>query len=122
VIIIPNSKLAGSRVVNISAPDLRLRERMTIGVDYASDVEKVRKILLKILKTTSGVLSEPQPKVRIKEYGDFAIIFELDFWIGDISKRLDIRDEINTKIWKEFKKHRIKIPFPVRTVILKKGK
>ncbi|NOZ81548.1 MAG: mechanosensitive ion channel family protein [Candidatus Micrarchaeota archaeon] len=122
LVTIPNSELAKSRIVNLSAPDLRMRIKLPIGVAYGSDVQKVKKVLLKILRNTQGVLQEPEPKVRFKEFGDFSLNFEMVFWIDDIRNRWDIVDAINCKIDKEFKKAGIEIPFPVRTVYLRREK
>ncbi len=120
LVTIPNSELAKSRIVNLSAPDLRMRIKLPIGVAYGSNVDKVKKVLLKVLKETEGVLSDPEPKVRFREFGDFSLIFEMVFWIDDIRNRWDIVDRINCRIDREFRKAKIEIPFPIRTVYLRK--
>jgi len=48
------------------------------------------------------------------------INFELLFWIDKPEARGRTIDNMNTSIYKEFNKHNIEIPFPQRTVHLKK--
>ena len=44
---IPNNNLAGEKIINFSNPDDPTRSRLTFGVGYGSDPEKVKKIILR---------------------------------------------------------------------------
>lgn len=120
LITIPNSLMAKTKIVNLSAPDLRIRVKLPIGVSYGSNVEKVKKVLLDIAKKEKNVLKEPKPIIRFKEFGDFSLNFYILFWVDDVRNKWSVIDKINSKIDSEFKKNKIQIPFPTRTVYLKK--
>ena len=118
---LPNSKVANSQVLNYHLPSDRVRNSIKIGVAYGTDPKKVKKLLVKIAKSSKYVLNDPSPTALFLEYGDFALIFELRFW-SLVSNRLDAIDDVNTRIWYEFKKNKIEIPFPITEVHLKKKK
>jgi len=116
MIFVPNEMLAKSKIVNISAPDLRLKVRFPIGIAYGTDVRKVRKILFEIAKEAPDVLDDPEPVVVFREFGDSSLNLLLILWIGDIKKKFDVIDYVNQRIDDRFKEEGIEIPFPIRTL------
>lgn len=120
LIILPNEKIANSKVINFHQPMPNINIRLNVGVAYGSDVELVKKTLLKVAKNSKSVLNEPAPEVLFTELGDFALKFLLVAWINDPTKKANVIDEINTGIAREFKKAKIDIPFPTQTIYVKK--
>jgi len=64
---VPNTALGGQRIINITLPNTELREDLTIGVAYGSDLEKVRDVLLSIVRQHPNVLSNLERKLPILE-------------------------------------------------------
>ena len=64
------------------------------------------------------ILKDPEPQVLFLEFGDFALIFEIRFWVY-LKDKLTTIDQVNTMIWGVFKEKGIEIPYPIRTVYLK---
>ncbi|RLG32108.1 hypothetical protein DRN98_05780 [Methanosarcinales archaeon] len=118
MIFIPNEVLAKSKIVNISAPDIRLKVRFPIGVAYGTDVRKVRKILFEIAEEAPDVLNDPEPIVVFRKFGDSSLNLLLILWIGDIKKKFDVIDYVNQRIDDRFKEEGIEIPFPIRTLYM----
>ncbi|WP_370576091.1 mechanosensitive ion channel family protein [Methanomethylovorans sp.] len=119
MIIIPNSIIANSKVINYTSPQSNMIVKMTMGVAYGSDVEKVRGVLYNIIKSTDLVLEEPAPSVRLNEYGDSSLDFGLYMWIKSPSDKIKIIDMVNSRIAEEFAKEGIEIPFPTRTLFIR---
>jgi len=88
---------------------------MHIGISYDSDFEKAEKILYDILHENEDVMetSHKPPMVFLVELGDFALIFDVEFWSseGNIKRT---KHQINTEVLKRFDKAGIKIPFPTQ--------
>ncbi len=120
LIIVPNEKIANSKVTNFNQPIPRMNVKFNIGVVYGSNVANVRKALLKSADSAPSVLKHPAPKVLFIEHGDFALKFLLIVWIDLPTKKGDVLDEVNTAIDSEFKKAKIEIAFPTQVVYLKK--
>ena len=118
ILIIPNSQIVGSILVNHTFPDKRIKRRIRVGVAYGSDVEKVKRVMIESAESFPEVLNDPPPRVHFIEFGDSALIFQLTFWVEDYRKGFDAQDKINTLINKRFAEEGIEIPFPIRTVIL----
>jgi small-conductance mechanosensitive channel len=117
MIVIPNSIIANSKITNYTSPEETMMVKVTIGVAYGSDVEKVRGILTNIAKSIDYVLDDPTPYVRFDNHGDFSLDFAMIMWVTHPGEKFTVINEVNTKINSEFEKEGIEIPFPVRTII-----
>tara|TARA_Y100000310_G_scaffold174705_1_gene174831 strand:- start:8028 stop:9098 length:1071 start_codon:yes stop_codon:yes gene_type:complete len=125
LLIVPNGMLATSKIKNLAKPNNVLRLVLPIGVAYGSDIDKVKKTLLSTLKNVEGVVhgnEKRKPLVRFNKMNDFSLDFDLVFFIENYKERFDISDRILTKAYNELNKKKIDIPFPTRTVYLKKQK
>lgn len=120
VIYVPNSSMAKNNVVNFTAPTpLHLCKRR-IGVEYGAPPNKVKQVLIGLMQHTEGVLKEPLPDVYVLDYADFAIIYEMRFWIDTYAARTRIESEVMRGVWYHLKRNNIGIPFPIREVFLKR--
>ncbi|MEE2822182.1 MAG: mechanosensitive ion channel family protein [Acidobacteriota bacterium] len=120
---IPNSTIASSKIINESGgPYVKYRNRVPIGVAYGSNVDQVREVLSDVATASikEGYLAQlPEPRVRFREFGDSALLFELLYWIEDPETRGKIQDHVNTQIYKALAKANIEIPFPKRDLYIK---
>jgi hypothetical protein len=90
--------------------------RVTVAVDYAAPPTRVKDVLLHATSNAKGVSAEHRPSVFLKNFGDFAVEYEIKFWMENHDHYDDICDAIRTNIWYSFQRHGIRIPFPVRTI------
>ncbi len=122
MVTIPNSELSKMKLPNLVEPDRRLKVRIPIGVAYGSDMTKVRRVLSEIAKGAPEVLDDPAPKIIFNEFDDFSLNLILIVWIEDATKKIDVIDHINSRIKERFEEENIEIPFPIRTLHMKRGK
>jgi MscS family membrane protein len=120
LVFIPNAKIADGKVQNIGMPEPKSRVVIPFGVAYGSDVEKVRKVVLKELKKIEGYIEDPEPNVRFLEMGDSSLKFKAFFYVDSYEKRFNAIDMANTRIYNALNKAGISIPFPQMDVHLKK--
>ena len=120
VVIIPNHKYLTSSLYNWTANDIITRESITLGVDYNSDVEKVKEILINIANNHSKILNEPAPIVLFTDFGDNALQFKLVFTLNNSFEAEILKSELRFEINKIFKAHNIKIPYPQREIYINK--
>ena len=66
-----------------------------------------------MLLATPGVLRTPAPQVHTLNYGDFSIIYRLYFTVAREEARLQVRDEILSRIWYVARREGLEIPFPI---------
>ena len=126
IIIIPNSKLAQSVITNYSLPKNEMGLVLPVDVAYGSDPEKVERVLKQaaknVLKRTPGAVKDFEPFVRFLEFGEFALKFKVILRVKTYVDKFLVTHEFNKEVVKQFKKHKIEIPFPTRTVYLKRAK
>lgn len=119
LITVPNRLLGAEKILCFNKPDPLFARTLRVGTSYNDPPVKVKEILRDILIREPGVAKSPPPGVRTIEYGDFAITYEMKFWISDYRLYPKINDSIMTQVWYAFKFYDIQIPFPIRTVHLK---
>ncbi len=116
MIIVPNSKLAESIVVNYDQPGQPMWLWIPVGVAYSSDLDKVERTALKVAKKvareTGTGMEDSEPFVRYNEFGDSNIKFNMVFSIKKYDKQFELRDEFVKALKKEFNKKGIEISFP----------
>lgn len=120
-IIVPNSEFITASVVNQSANDRGFRSRVTVGVSYASDVDKVREILMRVASEHEMVLEEPKPQVFFRDFGDSSLDFELCAWLAQPEPEPRVTSELRFAIFKAFNEAEVEIPFPQRDLNLRGG-
>jgi small-conductance mechanosensitive channel len=115
-VIVPNSEFVSGRVVNWSHGDPRMRVHVAVGVSYASDVERVTRVLQEVAGRVEYVLAEPGPEVRFVRFGDSSLDFELLVWIGNPHHEDAVGSGLRYAIRAAFLEAGIEIPFPQRDV------
>ncbi|MBX3579093.1 MAG: mechanosensitive ion channel family protein [Rhizobiaceae bacterium] len=81
-VLAPNSKLWNEPVRNSSRNRLR-RNDITIGLDYATDVDAAEEILLGLAGLDERVKSSPAPQVFVGELRDTLFTMTLRYWTSD---------------------------------------
>ena len=109
-IIIPNGGLSTGALTNYSTEPTR-RVDWTVGIGYGDDIEKARKILLEIVSADERVFKEPAPFIQVSALADSSVNLATRVWVntGDY---WSVSMETNEKIYNEFNKQGITIPFP----------
>ena len=119
-IILPNSNLTTSQIVNWTHDHVSSRFEVQVGVDYSSDVNQVMKVLSQVVEDIEGIQTEPKPFVRFDNFGDSSLDFSVIFWSEEVFRVRNIQSDLRVKIFNAFKENNIAIPFPQRVVHLKK--
>jgi small-conductance mechanosensitive channel len=113
---IPNNEIVRQTIINLHYPQQLHAMRISVGVEYGAAPNRVKDTLMRATLQAEGVIHDPKPKVFLKEFGDFAIVYEIKFWMGNHAAYNDVTDAIRTNIWYEFKRQKLTIPFPIRTL------
>ncbi|MBA3273897.1 MAG: mechanosensitive ion channel, partial [Chthoniobacterales bacterium] len=113
---IPNNKIVEGTIINLSSPTPLHAMRLTVGADYTAPPNKVKDAMRRAAQHAEGITLDPPPKVYLKDFGDSAILYEVKFWMTSHATYNDLCDSIRTNIWYEFKRQKINIPFPIRTL------
>jgi len=115
-VIVPNSKLIDSNIINWSYQRPRCRLHLPISVAYGTDPAIVTELLVACARIEPNVLSYPAAKVWLKKFGDNGIEFEVLVWIDQPQESEQIKSSLNFLIEGELRHHGVEIPFPHREI------
>jgi small-conductance mechanosensitive channel len=113
-IVIPNSEIVSTAVVNWTHKDRYGRIDVPVSVAYGSDVEQVKDILMTCLKENPEIVAWPVPRILFRRYGDSALEFEARGFLSNIEAIYTVQSDILTAIDRAFCEAGIEIPFPQR--------
>jgi len=116
MVIVPNSVISKSLVVNHSYPDEQYRLQNHVGVAYGTDIERARNVIIEAVKTVDGVLLDRPIEALFLEFGDSALIFRVRWWLGSYVDTRRMFDSVNSAIYHALNEGGIEIPFPQRVV------
>lgn len=110
-VIIPNGGLSTDSMVNYSTEPLR-RVVWTIGIGYGDNADKAKEVITKLANADSRILTSPEPVfVEIEALADSSVNFTVRAWV----KKEDywgVYFEMNKKVYQNFEKEGLNIPFP----------
>ncbi len=119
-VILPNSQLSQSKIINYFYPEKELSVPVEVGVHYDSDLDFVEKITLEVAKY---VLKEHEWGVT--EYDTFVIYHTFDSSSINFTVMLRAKEYFNQffirsmfikELHKRFKQEGIVIPYPIRAI------
>jgi small-conductance mechanosensitive channel len=116
LIIVPNSKLTNEVVINLTRSEETTRFSVEVGVAFGSDTQRVADLLRQVAIAHTELESRKEPLVILKDFGDSAIVFELNFYTQNLFHIEKIKSELRFAIDRAFRENKIIIPFPQRTV------
>ncbi|HEX6305834.1 MAG TPA: mechanosensitive ion channel family protein [Anaerolineales bacterium] len=116
MVIVPNSLIGKSLIVNHSFPNTQYRIQVHIGVAYGTDLEKARRTMVAAVERVQGVLQDRPVDALFLEFGDSALVFRVRWWIDSYVDTRIMYDRVNTAVYKALNEAGIEIPFPQRDV------
>ena len=121
LVILSNTDLTSSRVRNYKKMDKR-RVVFKLGVTYQTSLEQVKVIPGIIEKIIKDVKDTAFDRAHFFSYGDSSLVFEVVYYVmsRDYNIYMDIQQEINFAIKKEFEARGIEFAYPTQTLYLNK--
>ena len=118
-LVFSNTDLLKSRIRNYK----RMQERrvvFTLGVVYQTPYEKLVRIPAMIRTAIERHAQARFDRAHFKEYGDFALKFEVVYWImnPDYTIYMDIQQAINLDILQQFGEAGIDFAYPTQTLFV----
>jgi len=122
MVIVPNSIIAKSQVVNYTYPDPTYRVQMDIGIGYGQDIEMVRQIIVDTVRGVKGVLPERPVDALYNEMGESAMTFRVRWWIQSYEDTRIFYDRANTALQNSLDEAGVDTPFTTYDINVKMDK
>jgi small-conductance mechanosensitive channel len=120
LIVVPNAKLAQAIVVNHHLPSRDLAVLVDVGVDYASDLRHVERIVgevgREVMREVPGGVPDFEPFIRYHTFGDSSINCTVILRAEEFVDQYLLKHEFVKRLHSRFNSEGIVIPFPIRTI------
>ncbi len=120
IVIVPNAELVKMTINNLSYPESPIRVKLVFQVAYDTNIEQAQELLLEIARANSRLMTVPAPAVFFTAIGDSALELTLIARAENPADQFSAEVEIRTAVLKQFRERGIEIPYPNRTVILRR--
>lgn len=112
-VFVPNGQIIKNPLYNYTI-DGFIRGNFTIGVDYDSDIEQTRKIILEVVENVPGVLNDTKPpRTHVKNLNTSTVDIEVHYWINTLNKKysgLEIKSLAQSRVIMALKEYNIGMP------------
>ena len=120
--LLPNSNLVSNTIVNYTLSSPTIWISLPVGVSYGSDPKQVERILMEVAQREPTLSRHDTPKVLFTAFADSSLNFELAVCI-DARHQPEkvVKSNLYFRIFEEFKKAGIEIPFPQQEIRIRSG-
>jgi small-conductance mechanosensitive channel len=112
LVIIPNSTIADSEILNYTYPDPIYRLQQDIGIEYGEDLDNVRRVLGDAVRSVDEVLKDKPIQVLFIDFGNSSMTIRVRWWIDTYSDKRMMQDKVNTALQDAIDKSGIISPNP----------
>lgn len=107
---VPNTEVINKTVASYTNyPHLRIDVGVTVGVN--EDLDNVRRLLLSLVTDDLVFMAEPAPRVVVTALNDYNVAMELQAWINDERRHVEVRFELREKVFKILTQAGVELPF-----------
>jgi small-conductance mechanosensitive channel len=121
LVIVPNAKLAQATVVNHHLPSSDLAVLVEVGVDYASDLTHVERVVgevgREVMAQVPGGVADFEPFIRYHTFADSSVNFTVILRATEFVDQYLVKHEFIKRLHQRFDREGIVIPFPIRTLV-----
>lgn len=111
-IILPNSVITQSKVVNWTYSHHTSRFEITVNIAYEEDITSVMQLFKEVTLQHKAVASAPEPSIRIARFADWSVEITIMFWCSQVFRVENIKSELRVAIFKAMAEHNIGFPYP----------
>ena len=115
-VIIPNSDLISSSVINYTHKDRYGRIDIGVPVAYGTDPNRVSDILLELVQDHPMIATWPESYVYFHAFDDHAMRMQLRVYLIDINNFMIVTNDLHFSIAKRLREEGIGFPLPRRDV------
>ena len=118
-VIVPNKSFVTGQVTNWALSNTITRVVISIGVAYGSDLDLVKRLLLKAASEQANIMKDPEPRALFLSFGASTLDHELRVYVSQVSERTNTIDALNRRINELFAENNIEIAFNQLDVFIK---
>jgi small-conductance mechanosensitive channel len=119
LVMVPNSTIGNSPVVNYTFPDPRYRIQIEVGIGYGQDIDEIRKVIRQTVGNIDGVLKDKPVDALFLEFGETNMLFRIRWWIDSYVDTRRMFDTVNQALYTALEGAGVEMPFTTYDVNIK---
>jgi small-conductance mechanosensitive channel len=119
--LIPNEDLVTQKVTDWTYTDKNTLVKVLFGTNYDADPRLVCKLAIDVAAAAKRTIKGKPPNCILTEFAEAGMKFSLTFWISDPDGMDNVKSEVMLSLWDAFKREDIRVPYPVRELIVRGG-
>lgn len=131
-VIVPNSVMNNAIVENAQYQEQKVCQFLDVGVSYNTDLDRAMDIINQLVLRHPSFLDNRTPQeiadgapavvTRLIDFGDSALKLRTPVWAKDAGTAYAMLCDLRVQVKKAFDQQGIEIPFPYRTIVIKRNK
>lgn len=121
LILVSNSQIA-KEAIEVAPRDNPNARLVFFNALYSDSPARVLQVVRDAIRETENVRREPAAFVRIRNLGDFAVDYEVKYWLEDYARYNDTDALIRQRIWYAFKRAGLNFAYPTQTLYIERPK
>ncbi len=121
-IVVPNNDFASREFINYSKPAREYRESIAIVLNYTADAKRIENILLSAVLSTEGLMEGGNHNVRIKEFTERGVVYDIRFWINDYQDCAALRHRVAGRVLQYLNQAGVPIPYAQHEILLTRNR
>ncbi|HEY9401210.1 MAG TPA: mechanosensitive ion channel family protein [Pyrinomonadaceae bacterium] len=121
VVLLSNSQIA-KEAIEVCPRDNPNARLLFFNALYSHSPARVLQVVREAIRETQNVRRQPTPIVRIRNLGDFAVDYEIKYWLEDYALFNDTDALLRQRVWYAFKRAGLNFAYPTQTLYIERAK
>jgi small-conductance mechanosensitive channel/CRP-like cAMP-binding protein len=121
IVLVSNSQIA-KEAIEVCPRDNPNARLVYFNALYAHSPDQVIRVVREAIRETENVRLKPAPIVRIRNLGDFAVDYEIKYWLVDYVQHNDTDALLRQRVWYAFKRAGLQFAYPTQTLYFERPK
>ncbi|MDQ1523857.1 MAG: hypothetical protein QOE47_1781 [Pyrinomonadaceae bacterium] len=121
IVLVSNSQIA-KEAIEVCPRDNPNARLVYFNALYAHSPDQVIRVVREAIRETENVRLKPAPIVRMRNLGDFAVDYEIKYWLVDYVQHNDTEALLRQRIWYAFKRAGLQFAYPTQTLYFERPK
>ena len=113
LLLIPNSVAGRDRLEIFRRPGPPVARSARVGLDYDAPPAAAREALEGAVRHLPGLAAVPAPRAYLKGLDEYAVHYELRYWLADYAQMLEIDSQVRERMWYALERAGLKVAFPL---------
>ncbi len=112
-ILIPNSLASRERLEVFRRGGPPMARILHVGLEYDARPAHARAALEAAVRDLPGLARHPAPVADLHAFDNFAVVYELRYWLEDYARFQEIDSDVRERVWYALEREKLAIAYPL---------